>query len=109
MASVNTKPTVFIVPGGFHRPSAYSQLVTHLETAGFPTVTVRLPSLNSPNPKDATCARDTESVRETLISLIEPDGKDVVVLAHVGYPFAAFLPPLDTLHDIGDMSRQPLL
>ena len=105
MASVSTKPTVVIVPGGWHRPSAYSLLVTHLETAGFPTVAVRLPSLNSPNPKDATCARDTESVRERLISLIESDGRDVVVIAHVGYPFPAFLPPLHTLHEVGDISR----
>ena len=82
MASSAIKPTVLIVPGAWHKPSAYSQLATHLESAGFPTATVSLPGINPPNPKDATCARDTESVRERLISLIEPDGKDVVVIAH---------------------------
>ena len=82
MASPTTKPTVLIVPGAWHKPSAYSQLATHLEAAGFPIATVSLPGVNPPNPKEATCARDTESVRERLTSLIESDGKDVVVVAH---------------------------
>ena len=82
MASANTRPTVFIVPGAWHRPSAYSQLATQLETAGFPTITVQNPSLNSADPLAATCGCDAEGVREKLISLIEPDGKDILVLAH---------------------------
>ena len=82
MVSARTKPTVLIVPGAWHRPSAYSELATHLETAGFPTITVQHPGLNSANPLAATCASDVDSAREKLISLIEPDGKDIVVMAH---------------------------
>ena len=82
MASAITKPTVFIVPGAWHAPSTYSQLATQLETAGFPTIAVPLPSVNSANPLAATCAVDVDSVREKLISLIEADGKDIVMIAH---------------------------
>ncbi|KAL8791948.1 MAG: hypothetical protein Q9195_005437 [Heterodermia aff. obscurata] len=82
MASANPKPTILIVPGAWHPPSAYSELATHLESAGFPTLTLQLPSLNSPTATAATCGADTDSVREKLIALIEPDGKDVLVIAH---------------------------
>ena len=82
MAPANPKPTIFIIAGAWHRPSAYSSLATHLETAGFPTTTVPLPSVNSVTPTAATCAKDADSVREKLISAIEADGKDILVIAH---------------------------
>ena len=77
-----TKPTLFVVPGAWHDVSAYRKFATHLEDLGYPTVVAPLPSVDPSNPKEATCIKDGESLREQLSVLIETEAKDVVVLAH---------------------------
>ena len=82
MALSTTKPTIFIVPGAWHSPPAYRQFAAYLEDLGYPTITAPLPSLDSKSPKTATCTEDANALRQKLISLIDADEKEVVVIAH---------------------------
>ena len=76
------KPTILIVPGGWHSASVYSHFAAQLESLGYPTATTSLPSVNSTSPQNATCAKDSNALRKEILSLIETDEKDVVILAH---------------------------
>lgn len=76
------KPTILIVPGGWHSASVYSHFAAQLESLGYPTATTSLPSVNSTSPKTATCTEDSNALRKELLSLIEIDETDVVILAH---------------------------
>ncbi|KAL8747124.1 MAG: hypothetical protein Q9190_000947 [Brigantiaea leucoxantha] len=76
-----SKPTCVIVPGAWHPESAYLDVSTHLQDAGYPVVVARLPSLNPDNPSASTCAVDGDAVRDILLSLID-DGKDIFLLNH---------------------------
>ncbi len=82
MVISSSKPTLVIVPGGWHPPSAYRRFATHLEDAGYPTLTAPYPSCNSTTPKTATCGEDARSLRQQLLPLIDSEGKDVVLLSH---------------------------
>ncbi|KAL9624613.1 MAG: hypothetical protein Q9160_001278 [Pyrenula sp. 1 TL-2023] len=75
------KPTFVIVPGAWHPISCYNGLSKELSSAGYPVEFVKLPSLDPSDPFDASCARDADVVRETLLPLIEA-GKNVVVVPH---------------------------
>ena len=80
--SGDSKPTILIVPGGWHSASVYSHFAAELESLGYPTTTTSLPSVNSKSPQTATCTEDSNALRKELLSLIETDEKDVVILAH---------------------------
>ena len=82
MVTSTTKPNILIVPGAWHPSAAYHQFAEHLEISGYPTLTATLPSVGSSSPKAATCTEDADALRGQLLSLIESDGKDVLVLAH---------------------------
>ena len=82
MATSDTKPHVFIVPGAWHPASAYRQFQEQLESSGYPTFTATLPSVGSSSPTTATCSEDTNFVRRQLLPLIENEGKDVLLLTH---------------------------
>ncbi|KAJ9363292.1 catalytic protein [Paecilomyces variotii] len=83
-SSVTNKPTLLLVQGSFQLPLVYETLIKGLEAEGYPTVHPQLPSCN---PGDAdfptrTLADDSRAVTEALQSLIEKDGKYVVVIMH---------------------------
>jgi hypothetical protein len=75
------KPTLFLVPGAYHTPTAYTHLVPHLNRFGYPTATVSLPSVASLTPKAESVAKDTASILSTLLPLLDA-GTDVVLIAH---------------------------
>ena len=83
MASThNKKPTVVIMPGTWHLPTAYNRLKTHLESTGYSVLIQRYPSLDSPDPTNATCGVDVEAARKQILLLIEEDGQDVIIICH---------------------------
>ena len=78
-----SKPTFVIVHGAWHPLSCYSTLVNSLQATGYPAMTISYPSLNTGDPFTATCAADSDSIRQQLISVMEKDGgKNIVVIAH---------------------------
>lgn len=79
MPPTKSKPTILFVPGAWHLPSCYDLVTAPLSAAGFPTVSVALPS-NSHTPIPSF-EPDITAIRAALVPLVE-DGKDVVVVAH---------------------------
>ena len=77
-----SKPTVVIVPGGWHSSVAYEGLASCFQKAGYPTAIAKLPSLNPQDPSVCDCRSDAASVRQQLLPLLEDDGKDIIILCH---------------------------
>lgn len=79
-------PTIVIIPGAFHIPAHLSSLCAQLETAGYATASMKLPSVDPSTPAAAavgTPSNDALFIREKLLlPLIEEEGKDVVLLMH---------------------------
>ena len=82
MATLTSKPMFFIVPGAWHPPSAYRQLAASLEALGHSTTVASIPSLNPKSVETATCTEDAKALQKQLLSIIDGDGLEVVVLAH---------------------------
>jgi pimeloyl-ACP methyl ester carboxylesterase len=81
MPSLSTKPTILLVPGACHTPNHFSSLIIHLNTTGYPTTTVSLPSVNSSTPNEESVIKDGLCIRSTLEALLD-EGKDVILTAH---------------------------
>ncbi|KAL6718685.1 hypothetical protein ACLMJK_002919 [Lecanora helva] len=79
MTSTPPRPTVLLVPGGWHRPSAYQDLTDRLLSDSFPIRPLQNPSLNS---SAKGLLDDIANVRAALQQLVEHEGKEVVVLLH---------------------------
>lgn len=76
-------PIILLIPGAFLPPSCFDTFLPYLHHAGYTTVVVPLPSLNSSTPTTATCEEDTLAIRNTfLIPLVETEAKDVLLLMH---------------------------
>ena len=80
MRSVESKPTFVIVPGAWHPTSLYDGLAAQLQEAGYEAVVAAHPSCNSGNPKTATCEKDAEALRQRCLSLMQEEGRDLVLI-----------------------------
>lgn len=78
MAS-ETKPTVLIIPGGWHVPLHYDPLTKILSSHGFPAVTLLLPTAGQP---DKDLYDDIAYISSQLDDLVEEGGKEVIVIVH---------------------------
>ncbi|KAE8375739.1 hypothetical protein BDV26DRAFT_283214 [Aspergillus bertholletiae] len=76
------KPTIIFVPGAWLVPEFYRPFLEAVQAAGFPTYTAELLSLNPVDPAAADCATDAESIRRLVCSLVEDEGRDVVLVMH---------------------------
>ena len=77
-----SKPTVVIVPGAWHSPLHYDALITFLEAAGYPTVSRRLPSVDTATPNLTTANGDAQFIAQQVLTPLLNDGKDIVLVAH---------------------------
>ena len=75
-------PTFVVVPGACQPSSVYQPLVDQLGESGYVSEIVPLPSLNAQDPTSATCQVDAEVVHQRLRSLIEDEGRDVILVNH---------------------------
>lgn len=78
----NSLPTVVLVPGAWHSPVHYTELITLLRYAGYHTVSARNPSCNSANPDVQSVAGDAAAIRNNLILPQINVGKNVVLAMH---------------------------
>ena len=77
------KPTILLIPGAWFHPSTYDVFIAHLQHLSFPAAYAPYPSLNPSHPAITDAAHDTEAVlQESLLPLIENEGKDVVIVMH---------------------------
>lgn len=79
MAAPASKPTILLVPGGWHPPKSYSHLTSRLSSLSYPVNALQNPSLNSSS-KGLT--DDISHVRSALQTLIDVEGEDVIVVSH---------------------------
>ncbi len=77
---MSRKPTFVFVPGNFLPPSYYANIAKLLETSGFPTRLVTLPSTGSKSPLTSN-EPDVAAVRQVLEELSD-SGKQIIVVAH---------------------------
>jgi pimeloyl-ACP methyl ester carboxylesterase len=81
MATKTTEaPTILLVPGNFHGPWIFRDLIPALKSQGFPsTESVNLATVSGDT--TATQFTDAAAIRDVILSLINA-GKRVIVLAH---------------------------
>jgi len=77
-----SKPTVAIVPGAWHSPGSFDALITFLNAAGYPTVSKRLPSVDTATPTTTTAEGDAKFIVDQVLNPLLNDGKDIVFVAH---------------------------
>lgn len=92
-----SKPSIIIVPGAWQTPPAFKGIVNVLETAGYPTVHVPLPTVGGEALPLAGLDDDVEAVRKVLAPLVD-EGKDVVLIGHSsgGVSMSAVVEGFDT-------------
>ena len=77
------KPTILLITGAWIPAAGYTQLLDELATAGYPTQVAMYPSFDPVDPSGADCAADTAYlIDKTMVSAVEQEGKDVVLLMH---------------------------
>ncbi|KAF4769225.1 hypothetical protein HAV15_008524 [Penicillium sp. str.  len=83
--------TILFVPGAWIAPSFYQPFLQALTVAGYDIHFAAYPSFNPEDPTTTTCQADTDAITVTLKSLVEDEGKDVLVFmySYGGMPGAA--------------------
>ena len=74
------KPTFVLVPGNFLPSTCYSSLARLLESHGFPTKSMAIPSTGSSTTL-ASNEPDVAAVRKVIEELSD-DGKEIIIVAH---------------------------
>lgn len=90
-ASVGPQQPVFLlVPGAWHKPSAYDLLREQLTQRGFESTAVDLHTVGSTDPKNQGVPEDAAAIRAELQKLVDA-GKEVMLVSHSygGVPAAA--------------------
>jgi hypothetical protein len=75
------KATIVGVPGAWHTPEAYGSVFKLLESSGYPTIGLPLPSVGAPIPLTDR-SEDVKSIRQCLTTLVEVEEKEVVLVLH---------------------------
>ncbi|KAJ5210070.1 hypothetical protein N7491_009882 [Penicillium cf. griseofulvum] len=74
--------TILFVPGAWITPAFYQPFIHALSHAHYDVHYAGYPSLDPKEPLTATCQVDSDAVTNILHSLVEDEGKDVVVFMH---------------------------
>ncbi|KAK4869228.1 hypothetical protein LT330_006228 [Penicillium expansum] len=83
--------TILIVPGAWIAPAFYRPFIQALTVAGYDVHFAGYPSFNPEDPSATTCQTDADAITVPLKSLVEDEGKDVLVFmySYGGMPGAA--------------------
>jgi alpha-beta hydrolase superfamily lysophospholipase len=82
MSSSPDSPTLVLVPGSWHTAKHYEKLATELETQGFKSLPLSLPSSAAVEGPGATLDDDTALIRNTVLDELDNQSHDVIVIAH---------------------------
>ncbi|PYH80657.1 hypothetical protein BO82DRAFT_355379 [Aspergillus uvarum CBS 121591] len=96
-------PTIAFLPGAWLTPTFYTPFLhTLTTTTALPTTHIPYPSLDPDNPGTADCHTDTAAIRAHLQTLIESEGREVILVMHsyAGMPGAA------AAHGLSQSARQ---
>lgn len=78
----DNKPVVVLAPAAWHLPVHYAEYFKQLNVAGYSTVSQRLPSCDSPFPRDQSVAADAAFIGRNLLMPSINAGKRVVLVMH---------------------------
>ncbi|KFY02186.1 hypothetical protein O988_02338 [Pseudogymnoascus sp. VKM F-3808] len=95
-----SKPTYVLVPGAWHSPEIYKDVVDSLAKHGYPTISLALPSVGA-TPALYDFSEDVTAIRSCLAELVSQD-KDVILVVH-SY---AGLPGGEATKDLGKKERE---
>ena len=76
------RPIIAIAPAAWFSPVHYDQYSSHLKQAGYLTVSRRLPSCDSSNPKAQSVAADAAFIKANLLMPSINAGLKVVLVVH---------------------------
>jgi hypothetical protein len=77
-----SKPTIFFLPGAWHKASCWDGVRAALHKDGFDTSAIDLP-LNDPKElRNHAFARDVQAIKAQFHELIDEGGRDVVQVMH---------------------------
>ena len=76
-----TKPTFLFVPGAWHLPNIYSDVIDSLSAHSYPTVGLPLPSAGA-MPPNMSFDEDVDAIRVSLTKLVETEEKEVILVVH---------------------------
>ncbi|KAJ5520831.1 hypothetical protein N7463_001284 [Penicillium fimorum] len=74
--------TILFVPGSWITPAFYQPFIHALTDASYEVHYAGYPSLDPEDPLVDNCQADTDAVSDILQSLVEDEGKDVLVFMH---------------------------
>lgn len=95
-----SKPTYVLLPGAWHTPAAYDDVVDSLAKHGYPAISFSLPSFNA-TPAHHDFSADVIAIRNCLTELVSQE-KDVILVVH-SY---AGLPGGEATKDLGKKERE---
>lgn len=95
-----SKPTYVLLPGAWHSPNIYEDVVNSLAKHGYPTISLPLPSFDA-TPSHHDFSADVAAIRNCLAELVSQD-KDVILVVH-SY---AGLPGGEATKDLGKKERE---
>ncbi|KAL2857182.1 alpha/beta-hydrolase [Aspergillus pseudoustus] len=83
--------TIVLVPGAWLTPAFYEPFLSAVREAGHPVHCAEYPSLDPADPTTADCTADTKVLTQTLRTLVEDEGRDLLLVLHsyAGMPGAA--------------------
>ncbi|KAG9046973.1 hypothetical protein FS837_003263 [Tulasnella sp. UAMH 9824] len=76
----SSKPTIILIPGAWHTPDGFVALSKFLESAGYHTIPVSLPSVGASPPLD-DFQPDVAAIRDVVTSCVDA-GQDVILFMH---------------------------
>lgn len=84
-------PTIVFIPGAWVTPALYQHFLQALSAAGYGVHYAAYPSLDPADPSTADCETDAKDIERSLRTLVEGEGKDVLLVMHsyAGMPGAA--------------------
>jgi pimeloyl-ACP methyl ester carboxylesterase len=75
-------PTIVLIPGAWHSPVHYQELVNLLEAARYTLSSSSLPSLDPADPDAVTTRTDSKFIAEKLLAPLLDEGNDIILVAH---------------------------
>ena len=75
-------PTIVIVPGAWHSPAHFKQLIALLKQAGYPVSSYSLPSLEPSDPNATTTTSDSTFIKEKILAPLLEKGSDILLVMH---------------------------
>ena len=76
------QPTVVLIPGAWHSPIQYEDLVARLDQAGYPVLVHSLPTLDPNELQTPTFEDDAPYIRNKLLLPVLYSGTDILLVMH---------------------------